>query len=730
MSTTDGDRGPPTDSETDDLPRLAAALLVGAAIGTLLICSGASLFAGGSPLGDDSSSHLAEIVRIAELLRAGRSDFWFDQSNLGYPLFVAYQPAPTLLLGAISALTIDFVAPVTLFKASIALLWSLLPWTSYRGGRWLGFTRLQATIFALLSIGVSDWRHGMSLDSLAHTGLYTQGYGMLLLPLAIGAVYRYLLGAPGGSLRRAALLLSLTLLSHVFFAMCVLLVLVALLCWRRVGLGKRARAAALLVLLCAAITAFWWIPFATHLQYQGGFPFAHESRDGMPLSRIASWLLGGRFLDHGRFPWMTIFAIGGAISCFRNRRQVLPRFLLLYGSAALVLFMGRENLGWLYGLIPFHGELEVIRYIVAIQFVGLAMATLAIAGAVSTLQRRLELSRGRRLLPWRARQVSIGLFVAICAVHLAERGRTTGRSFHTFDSNNADYTQLVAQLAERSDSRFVVHEKLGTSSHIYRNLLPLLARRPQLQSYARGYHDTASLYHVEFFDLERPSHYRLFNVRAVVSRGPPEIKRSAHLEPAFANRSYQVHRVREAFGYFDFVRSPLALSGGRSALRGPLRQLTSLFEVRVLPRIRLSSGSDPSIVLAGGEARPLSKRALLGAKRQLRARFAGQPIRSRVLAQRPGRDVYAATVSVQDAAELLLLKVSYHPYWEARVDGQPHATLHLGPNMLGLRLPPGRHEVEFRYRNPSYQKALFIGALLLGLLCALPARSAWQPLAP
>src|SRR5687768_17305800 len=129
----------------DHLSLLRHRLLVPACLSatalTVVAAAAARYLDGGVALGNDNSSHLAEIVTIADHLRAGRTDFWFPWVNLGYPLFVTYQPAPSLCMGVLVALTRDVVAPSWLFKASIVALWAAMPTTWYLGGRRLGMSR-------------------------------------------------------------------------------------------------------------------------------------------------------------------------------------------------------------------------------------------------------------------------------------------------------------------------------------------------------------------------------------------------------------------------------------------------------------------------------------------------------------------------------------------------------------------------------------------------------------
>jgi hypothetical protein len=59
---------------------------------------------------------------------------------------------------------------------------------------------------------------------------------------------------------------------------------------------------------------------------------------------------------------------------------------------------------------------------------------------------------------------------------------------------------------------------------------------------------------------------------------------------------------------------------------------------------------------------------------------------------------------------VLILSDLYHPFWQARLDGQAVDILPAFRMLRGIRVPPGEHEVEFRYHVPF----LTLGAVLSG----------------
>ena len=205
-------------SKGPDLPRSFVGLAL--AVHALAVLSATWRYVvapGGYPYGDDMSSHVAEVAMVARYLRHLDFDLWFPHENLGYPMFLAYQPLPALFGGFLTALTP--LTPATYVKGANVILWSLVPATWFLGARWLGLSRSAALAFGLLVTHISDWRDfGLGVESIAYKGLFTQSFGMVLLPLALGSFHKkVILGE--GRWSDVVVLQWLTWLSHVFFGL-------------------------------------------------------------------------------------------------------------------------------------------------------------------------------------------------------------------------------------------------------------------------------------------------------------------------------------------------------------------------------------------------------------------------------------------------------------------------------------------------------------------------------
>jgi hypothetical protein len=62
-----------------------------------------------------------------------------------------------------------------------------------------------------------------------------------------------------------------------------------------------------------------------------------------------------------------------------------------------------------------------------------------------------------------------------------------------------------------------------------------------------------------------------------------------------------------------------------------------------------------------------------------------------------------------------VLKMTFHPGWQALVDGQPAPTVHVLPSYVAVAVPPGEHRVEFRWRpGPLKPVLLILGVVVLG----------------
>ncbi len=131
-------------------------------------------------------------------------------------------------------------------------------------------------------------------------------------------------------------------------------------------------------------------------------------------------------------------------------------------------------------------------------------------------------------------------------------------------------------------------------------------------------------------------------------------------------------------------------------------------------RLNREFGLDLREVYAGADGRVLENRRVLP-----RARLAGEGT-VRVVQARPTRwrlDTDAPTETV------LTLANPMFPGWRARVDGRPVPLGGEAGAAMQVRVPGGRHEVEFRYAPRSFRLGVGLSGLGLALLAGIAVRA-------
>ncbi len=678
--------------------------LVAACLGLMLLATlGGSLeyLSGGSPWGDDNSAHLALAVHVSNLIGAGETDFFWTHSNLGLPLYMAYQPLPSLTTGGLMAV-FSSVEPILIFKLVIVLLWSTMPIAWYCGARWYGVGRARALLAAVLILAPRDMLDmGLTMTSVAYTGLFAQTFGIWLFPLAVGAFER-------AAIQRkmwwptASVLIALTAMSHLFFGLLVALAAAASFLSKPRELRSSLSRALLIGGVAISLCAFWLIPLVLTRDYVGGLPWPTDEYMGWTPTSLARAMMGGDMLDKDRFPWLTLLTLPGFVWVFRNARSSMAaRACLIFGGFCLALVGGRAMWGELYNGLPMHRHVNPSRYIVGIQMCGVALA----AAWLPELWRCKEQEQKNWLSRVYGRRLLLVLSVFAVLGFALDRYFVSKRVLKTFDHQEESFSTVAKHLSKDRGHRFAVDADLGTASHFHRDLLPMLADRDQLQSYALGYHATFSTYYAEYIRYE-PNWLRLFNVGALVARndGGPLAGR---FEPEFRAGRYTVFGVpgAEEWGYFDVVAPGPRVSGVLRELRPLLRHIAPLLFSRGY-YIGIDS-DDVRVRLDGAPWQETVQAAL---------RLPVTRTKARVVSEEKGHAHFAALVEAEEDAGLML-KVNYFPYWSATIDGEPVEVGHVAPNFMVVEVPPGKHRVEFRYSNPMLQK--------IGAATSMTAIFAW-----
>lgn len=711
-------------------------------------------FFGYGALSDDASSHTTTIATLASRIANGQG-WWSTDYNLGFPMGLYYQPLPHVL-GALLTLLLGGVAQAPLaYKLLVAFVLLAQPWALRLGLLRAGASQLVAGAAALLGpVIIGSWDFGYNATAVLDVGLYTQGWGHVALPLALGELSALL--TRRGRFLTTALACALLASTHMFFAIAIVPIVAALaiavslfgaldddplaamqrpsLSEFLVRLGTRTGRLVLAGLLTFCLLAPWLIALQSSQSYFGGWPFGAAWRhDGVGLggvlerlanftamdgpSMISQWLDGEAesvsYLDAGlpNLPILTLLAAAGLIwvvlDPIRDRfanliRLLLPWSLLgLAGRAtaspdadieAVVNPMLRQ-LARVVDWYPLHDSVQLFRYSAMVQFTLLCMAATALAALLTLVMRRWNLGLGL---------VVVAVLAATPLARGYEQWQTHTQTFE--DSRALDfvaYMEMVEALRSLPEGgRVLVGPRTGVRGHYHSGYLAYMARRPMAQSYGVGLHDSLHFYTLEFLN---PAHRRaipllpLYDFRYVLSSPRTEMAAQDTREIVFENGRYRVSRVPGDHHAAAVMSVAETRSDTPRSARVQIREWLNGNGPATGCTVRLDVPTERD------------RNALTRAERNVSARWTCPTPAPPSTMHASGYEADRAWAHV-DAPEggWLVFKMGYHPFWTATRNGEPVETSFVFPGYLAIELPPGTSEVEAYYRWPLRYRLLWL----------------------
>jgi hypothetical protein len=656
---------------------------------------------------NDSALHLSMIRWARARLLAGRLPFdgWYPYLSLGSAQFHHYQSLPHIITAVISVP----IGPDTAYHWSLWLLLGLWPAAVYLGLCWMDLGPTAAAAAAIASPFLVS-TPGYGFEHASYTwrglGLWTQLWGMFLLPLALGATWRAV--SSGRWMTRAAALLGALLACHFLTGYLALLMLPV---WALVApsVKRMARGAAVAVVGVAAV-AWVVVPLAADGRWSGNLEFYTGTFwfDSFGPGKVLGWLAHGELLDADRLPVLTVFAaLGLLVSGWRCRRLATPRAVLGLLLVSTLLFSGRSVVGPVVNLLPGGTDLPLHRYISGVQLASLALVGVAVEFLITIAMRAG--ARAPLPAPWR-RPIGAAVAAAACLAALSPALAQLGG----YDATGADMI-VAQQAAEATDGRALDALALeagrlgggrvyagtkGSWGHGFTvGQVPVYMELENLDVDAVGmWLNTESLASdVETrFNERDPGHFDLFGVAyEILPAGQPSTV------PATLLRTigrYSLWRV-PSHGYVSVVdTSAPPIHADRHDI-GP-RNNSFLFSPApsqaIYPVVSYDNLPAPTPSLLPGAPRPATP---AGSVADLRADPAGGRFSAEVTAARP------ATV---------VLHSTFDPRWHVLVDGVDLPAGMIAPAFTGRTVPAGRHRVEFRYDPIGEYPALWLlGALAL-----------------
>ena len=285
------------------------------------------------PFVNDGVLHHLVFEETINTLALGNNptDFWLRDIDLGYPLLHHYQQLGYVLPAIVFIPLQNIISSRFLFDLIRYFLLSLFPLSVYWSMRRMGFSSLQAALAGFVGSFLStNGLYGWDDSSYVWRGygMYTQLWGMFLLPIAV-ACGNYALRR-GRGFFAAVLTISMTLLSHLVYGYITLLTLFVISLAPILGAvdeGDEEHGAAkwqwkrllLIYAFVFIVTAYFTVPFVLDRLYLNRSIWEYSGKyDSYGYAWVLNALIKGELFDFGHFPLVTVFLlIGLVVSIFR-----------------------------------------------------------------------------------------------------------------------------------------------------------------------------------------------------------------------------------------------------------------------------------------------------------------------------------------------------------------------------------------------------------------------------
>lgn len=691
------------------------------------------------------------------------ADHWVPNWAEGYNLPYYYSHVPQILIVASWRLTAPFIPDVSLFTYYhwvIYLLLCLFPLSVFIALRVIRLPPVVAGVGAVIAAHLStDGLYGLDPASFLWRGygLSSQLFAMAWLPLALAYSYRYFILQKNSTGVRTvvlpALSLAATTAGHLglgiiaFLSIAVLWIspyLQAFLeqSWEKsttrdiIQTGKKLAAVFGLVGL---LLSYWIIPILLHGDYHnisvwdGIWKF-----NSFGFREVLKNLFDGNLFDFGRAPVLTALVMTGFfVAIFSSR---FP-FALLF-AFWLLMYFGRSTWGGLFTLIPGMSEFHLSRFIVGVHIAGIFLIPISIDWIVKTIQSRIP------------RAHSPTLFPLVCLMLLIILMRLVYPQTVRYAAHN-DFLIARANTAARQDNKDVSALITAINTRIRNNPGRVFAGRGGSWGKSFRIAETPMYMHLstygipvilwlpetwspnsdteQYFSENNPDHYTLYNVKYVAT---PATLPKEQIQPFWrlveAGNTWKLYEVDTA-GYISGGFRTAVVSADKQDYRSVVRlwmhndyaarhlypeltfdkgypKQTGLPNFRMLDEVtyRVPGGSTHNIFAEVPHYIPPSTAsAVLAVHRQSAA----------------GDMVFSADVTVPEncIACIVVLRQTFHPSWQATIDGRQTQTFAVFPFFTAVQLTePGDHRVIFTY-SPSPLKRILLAAGFISLAILLTA---------
>ncbi|MDP8225755.1 MAG: NPCBM/NEW2 domain-containing protein [Candidatus Lernaella stagnicola] len=672
---------------------------------------------------NDSNLHQISATTAAERIINFQNpiDFFMPEWACGFPLFGHYQFLPQLVLAVLYLITLKLFSISTLYHVLVALLLSATPWVYYYSSRLFGFSRIASLFAGVLSLtvfSISGFGHELNAYLAFGTGLFTQLFGMVVFPLALGFSWRWARGEYSKLTLPLMILIAMTV-SHVFL---VYLFAINIALWWAVGLlGSRVSSAKKLIALAVssvAATAFFLLPMVLNSPYHASSRFEPLSKiNGNGLQWVLENLVHGNLFDSGRLPLLTGLVLIGLVISIRKGAPHIA--IAISFTLSLLLFAGRTTWGSLLDFLPMAKDLHFERFILGMHYFGVVLSGIALSWLWSKFQ---NYSVRKRRLSYLVVLIGVlGLFYAPFTYFIENRKFVETATIR-FKAEAENSSRLLNSVLLVNPNRIYAGPRNGWGTKFPLNGAPayfsipiggmsVIGHLPFGWSLPGDFTLTFDPFRWEELDLYAVSH--IFSWRDDSYWG---------LSPLLSKENRAVYSTPAGGSMFRVVDTPILLKANKYTywdstyewLKSPLPKRGQFIQVAFdsPPKksfaltIEAVSRLHQKIVFLNAHGKHNRVRRPIYGKPILADLFSQEFSKGSVLDESVGETSRVTVYAQQPSA--VLFKKSFHPFWRARVDGKAIKPFMVSPGFLAVEVSEGEHVVEFYYRPPWWKWALFM----------------------
>ncbi len=683
-------------------------------------------------------------------------DHWVPNWAEGYNLPFYYSHVPQITIVTSYKILSPIISPyVSLFQyyhILIYLLLCLFPISIFLALQVVGVPWLTSGMGALLASQIStDGLYGLDPTSFLWRGygLSSQLFAMVWLPLAIAYSWKYFV-SDKQKLYPAVFFLIATTAGHLGIGIIAILSLIPFMladpiiyllqqsqfeAWRLLKINIKK------LIILSGVTIFflsyWVLPVLLGDNY-------HNISFWDPVWKFNSYgaketiirLLNGELFDFGRFPVYTLLTISGFFALLKNH-QIKLRALSFLFLFWLLFYFGRTTWDGLIDLIPGMKEFHLSRFIVGLHLSGMFLAPIGLGWIVEEAAQKIS-----SVIKKKHALIYVSLYVLSGALLIPIYQQTV--KYNDLNNKlivqaNANYLKVKSDV----DSLFRTIKSLPPARvfagrgggwgkdfkvaeteyflHLSTYGVPIVLWLPETWS---PNSDTEQYFSEDVF-----SNYNLYNIGYVAA--PPNQAPQKFWKLLSEAPTWKLYSVKTD-GYITSGIRPGVVSTDKRSYVNVVRewiQSDKTHTAGLYPELTFDKDYPkitglPNFKMTNEVTYQVPDGSLHNLFQEPPVYMSPSTALSNVsiLSQSEVADmIFKATVRVsRDCTEcLVVLKQSFHPDWQATIDGKPVSPITVFPFFTAVPAgAEGTHEIIFSYQ-PSRLKILLMGIELAVLVFLL-----------